>query len=126
MSIPKQLPDTEYVVMQIIWEMEIPTTTARVAAVAEPLKGWHFKTTQTLLRRLMKKGFLSSEKKDGDLYYTPMVTKDEYTKMETELFMEKIHGQSLKGFISTLYSDKKPSDTDLAEIEEWFKNRKQP
>ncbi|MCL2662013.1 MAG: BlaI/MecI/CopY family transcriptional regulator [Oscillospiraceae bacterium] len=126
MSILKQLPDTEYAIMQIIWEMEIPTTTARVAAVAEPLKGWHYKTTQTLLRRLMKKGFLSSEKKDGDLYYTPMVTKDEYTKMETELFMEKIHGKSLKGFISTLYSDKKPSNADLAEIEEWFKNRKQP
>jgi len=124
MSIPKQLPDTEFVIMQIIWEQEIPTTTAKVAAVAEPLKGWHFKTTQTLLRRLIKKGFLSSEKKDGDLYYTPLVTKDEYTKMETELFMEKIHGKSLKGFISTLYSDKKPSDADLTEMEEWFKNRK--
>ena len=126
MSVPKQLPDTEYVIMQIVWEMEIPTTTARVAAVAEPLKGWHYKTTQTLLRRLMKKGFLAGEKKDGDLYYTPMVTKDEYTKMETELFMEKIHGQSLKGFIITLYSDKKPSDADLPEIEEWFKSKKQP
>ena len=124
MSIPKQLPDTEFVIMQIIWEQEIPTTTAKVAAVAEPLKGWHFKTTQTLLRRLIKKGFLSSEKKDGDLYYTPLVTKDEYTKMETELFMEKIHGKSLKGFISTLYSDKKPSDADLTEMEEWLKNRK--
>jgi len=109
--------------MQIIWEQEIPTTTARVAAVAEPLKGWHFKTTQTLLRRLIKKGFLSSEKKDGDLYYTPAVTKDEYTKMETEMFMEKIHGRSLKGFISTLYSDKKPSDAEIAEMEEWFKNK---
>jgi len=124
MSVQKILPDTEYTIMQIVWEQEIPTTTARVAAVAEPLKGWHFKTTQTLLRRLMKKGFLSSEKKDGDLYYTPIVTKDEYTKMETEMFMEKIHGKSLKGFISTLYSDKKPSDADIAEMEEWFKNRK--
>ena len=124
MSFPIRLPDTEYTIMQIIWEQEIPTTTARVAAVAEPLKGWHFKTTQTLLRRLIKKGFLSSEKKDGDLYYTPAVTKDEYTKMETEMFMEKIHGRSLKGFISTLYSDKKPSDAEIAEMEEWFKNKK--
>jgi len=36
MSIPKPSPETEYVIMQIVWEMEIPTTTARVAAVAEP------------------------------------------------------------------------------------------
>jgi len=36
MSIQKQLPDPEYVIMKIIWEMKIPTTTARVAAVAEP------------------------------------------------------------------------------------------
>ena len=50
MSFPIRLPDTEYTIMQIIWEQEIPTTTAKVAAVAEPLKGWHFKTTQTLLR----------------------------------------------------------------------------
>jgi len=121
MPVPIHLPDTEYTIMQIIWDLDIPTTTAKVAAVAEPLKGWHFKTTQTLLRRLMKKGFLSGEKKDGDLYYTPMVTREEYIKMETEMFMDKIHGKSLKGFISTLYSDKKPSDADLSEMEEWFK-----
>ena len=124
MSAPILLPDTEYTIMQIIWEQEIPTTTSKVAAVAEPLKGWHFKTTQTLLRRLLKKGFLSSEKINGDLFYTPIISKEEYIKRETELFMEKIHGKSLKGFISTLYSDKKPSDADLAEMEEWFKNRK--
>jgi len=121
MSIPSRLPDTEYAVMQIIWELEIPTTTAKVAAIAEPQKGWHFKTTQTLLRRLVKKGFLSSEKQSGDLYYTPIVSREEYTKMETELFMEKIHDRSLKGFISALYSDKKPSEEDIAEIEKWFK-----
>ena len=124
MSIPSRLPDTEYIIMQIIWNQDIPTTTAKVAAIAEPQKGWHFKTTQTLLRRLVKKGFLSSEKQGGDLYYTPVVSQDDYTKMETDLFMEKFHGRSLKGFISALYSDKKPSDADIAEMEEWFKDRK--
>jgi len=110
--------------MQIIWSQETPTTTAKVAVTAEPLKGWHFKTTQTLLRRLVKKGFLSSEKLGGDLYYTPVVSREDYTKMETELFMEKIHGRSLKGFISALYADKKPSQADIAEMEEWLKESK--
>ena len=119
-----RLPDAEYTIMQIIWSQETPTTTAKVAVTAEPLKGWHFKTTQTLLRRLVKKGFLSSEKLGGDLYYTPVVSREDYTKMETELFMEKIHGRSLKGFISALYADKKPSQADIAEMEEWLKESK--
>ena len=124
MSAPSRLPDTEYMIMQIIWNNETPTTTAKVAVAAEPIKGWHFKTTQTLLRRLVKRGFLSIEKLSGDLYYTPIVSQEDYIKMETEHFMEKIHGRSLKGFISALYSDKKPSDADIAEMEKWFKEKK--
>jgi len=121
MSVVSQLPDAEYTVMQIIWDGETPITTAHVSAIAQPLKNWHFKTTQTLLRRLVKKGFLLSEKHGNDLYYSPLVTKEEYVKAETEFFMEKIHGKSLKGFISTFYADKKPSDEDIAEMEKWFK-----
>jgi len=119
-----RLPDAEYTIMQIIWSQETPTTTAKVAVTAEPQRGWHFNTTQTLLRRLVKKGFLSIEKLSGDLYYTPVVSRDDYTKMETELFMEKIHDRSLKGFISALYADKKPSEADIAEMEEWLKGSK--
>ena len=123
MSVPAHLPDAEYAVMQIIWESETPIGTMQVAVIAEPRKGWKFKTTQTLLRRLAQKGFLAIERRGKDLYYSPAVTREAYIKAETALFMEKIHGQSLKGFISALYADKKPSEEDLAEIETWFREK---
>lgn len=118
------LPDAEYAIMQIVWDNQTPISTMQVAVIAEPLKNWKFKTTQTLLRRLVQKEFLSIEKRGKDLYYTPAVTKEDYIKAETELFMEKIHGKSLTGFINALYSDKKPSDKDIEEMEQWFKERK--
>lgn len=118
------LPDAEYAIMQIVWDNQTPISTMQVAVIAEPLKNWKFKTTQTLLRRLVQKEFLSIEKRGKDLYYTPAVTKEDYIKAETELFMEKIHGKSLKGFISALYSDKKPSEKDIEEMEQWFREGK--
>ena len=118
------LPDAEYAIMQIVWEQDMPITTMQAAAIAGPLKGWHFKTVQTLLRRLVTKGFLASEKYGRDLHYTYVITRDEYIQAETDLFMSKIHNKSLKGFISALYADGKPSETDIAEIEAWLNERK--
>jgi hypothetical protein len=50
-----------------------------------------------------------------------LVAQEEYIKAETESFMEKFHKKSLHGLMRAMYSDKKPSDEDIAEIEQWFK-----
>jgi len=120
-----QLPDAEFKIMQIVWNNPVPITSARVEFLLKESKAWHISTVQTLLRRLVKRGFLSTEKIGKELLYTSLVTFDDYLRVETEVFKEKFHKQSLSSLIRAMYSDKKPTDEDIAEIEQWFKNEEE-
>ena len=123
MPVPSQLPDAEFEIMQIIWTQSAPVTSTRVDELISEIKAWHVSTVKTLLRRLVAKGFLSAEKQGKNLLYIPLVTQEEYIKAETELFMEKFHKHSLHGLMCAMYADKKPSEEDIAEMEEWFKDK---
>ena len=122
MPVPSRLPDAEYEIMQIIWSQPAPITSAQVVVLAEPLKNWKPPTVLTLLRRLTNRGFLKSEKHGKDLYHTYVITKEEYIKAETEAFMDRFHKKSLRGLMRAMYSDKKPSAEDIAELEKWLKD----
>ena len=119
----EKLPDAEFEIMQIIWNAPTPITTAQVAERVKGVKDWHLSTVKTLLRRLAARGYLTGEKHGQELYYTSLVTQDEYIQAETELFMEKIHKKSLRGFIRAMYAEAKPSKEDLAEIEKLLQDK---
>ena len=125
MSVPSPIPEAEFEIMRVIWDNPTPITTVRVAALIGETKSWHLSTIKTLLRRLMVRGFLSGEKRGKELYYTPLVTQEDYIKAETDSFMEKFHKKSLRGLMRALYADKRPSDEDIAEMEKWLKAREE-
>ena len=47
----------------------------------------------------------------------------DYVKFETKDFFKFLHGKSLKSIISTLEDSNEITNKDLAELEEWVKNR---
>jgi len=120
-----QLPDAEFEIMQIIWKNPAPITSVQVDILLKEAKSWHVSTVKTLLRRLVGRGFLAAEKTGKELLYTPLVSFDEYLRAETEVFMEKFHKKSLHGLMRAMYADKKPSDEDIAEIEQWLKENEE-
>ena len=122
MSVPSQIPEAEFEIMRVVWNNPSPITTVQAYDLIGESKSWHFSTVKTLLRRLMTRGFLAAEKCGKELYYTALVTQDEYIKVETDSFMEKFHKKSLHGLMCAMYADKKPSDEDLAEMEKWLKD----
>jgi predicted transcriptional regulator len=115
-----QLPDAEFRIMQVIWNNPAPITSAQVDMNLKESKAWHVSTVKTLLRRLVDRGYLSAEKNGKEFFYTFLVSQDEYLHAETEFFMEKFHKKSLRGLMRAMYAGRKPSDEDIAEIEEWF------
>jgi len=116
-----QLPDAEFEIMQVIWNNPAPITSTQVDILVNRQKTWHISTVQTLLRRLVGRGFLSAEKNGKERLYTPLVSHDEYLRTETEIFMEKFSKKSPSALIRAMYAGKKPSDDEIIEIEKWFK-----
>ena len=114
-----QLPDSEFAIMQIVWEHPVPVSKTQVAGFAEPERGWKPQTVYTLLNLLVEKGFLHTEKQGKERYYTPLVTKDAYYNQETGRFMKLFHKNSLTGLMSALFSNR-VKEEDIAELTEWI------
>ena len=119
-----QLPDAELIVMQTIWEHKTPISGLRVTELLKPIKKWKHQTVSTLLSRLTDKGFLSSEKRGKERFYTPHVVREDYLSQETDRFIKDFHKNSLTGLMRALISAGDVTDDDLNELTVWLKNQR--
>lgn len=117
-KIPR-LPESEFTVMQIVWEHPSPISINQVTAAAEPTRSWTVQTVYTLLTRLVEKGFLYTVKRGRERIYTPLVSQDDYLNQETGWFFQTFHKNSVPRLMNALFQ--KATKEDLTEIEAWLK-----
>ncbi len=123
----KRLPDAELEIMKVIWHNPCPISTREVKQLidSETDKVWAQQTLQTLLNRLIAKGYLAKDKRGKEYIYTPLVAEKDYVEYESEQFLKKMHGNSVVGLMQTLFDSKNISDEDISELEKMFRERKQ-
>ena len=85
---------------------------------------WKAQTVNSLLLRLVKRGFLRTEKKGKERMYFPTVSKEDYLKFETGNFLKQYHNNSFLNLVNTLYSDNSLTDEDIDELLQWVKERR--
>ena len=119
----KKLPDSQFKIMQIIWQYAPPMSTNQIIACLDSDKAWTPQTVLTLLIRLVNKGFLHSEKIGKERIYSPLITQEDYLLVETESFFDKFHGNSVRSFVNTLYDGEKLSDKEIADLRDWLDER---
>ena len=116
----KKLPDAEFELMRIVWQNTSPMSTNQIIACLDTDNTWKPQTVLTLLVRLIEKGFLESEKKGKERIYSPLISREKYLSAETERFFDKLHGNSIRSLVSTLYDGKKLSDEEIADLRDWL------
>lgn len=119
----KKLPDAEFDVMAAMWAGEPPVNTAYLMEAVGKDKGWKAPTLISFLVRLEDRGYIVSEKKGKERYYTPVADRDKYMQSVTEDFVEHYHGGSFVHLMDTLYKDKSLSEKDIDELLEWLKSK---
>lgn len=121
-----RLSDAEYDLMELIWRLEPPVTTAMLYEQIRraELTAWKPQTVLTFLHRMEKKHFLLSEKCGRERYYTPKVTREEYIQSETENFLKRYHGNSVASFVDSLQVADMTGE-DLDELERWLKEQEE-
>ncbi|WP_243156030.1 BlaI/MecI/CopY family transcriptional regulator [Clostridium sp. C2-6-12] len=119
----KKIPEAELEVMKIIWNNETPISTSRIKEICKEEKknSWTVSTLQTLLNRLIERGFLNTEKRGKERIYSPKIMEEEYLEFETKMFLKKVHGNSFPSLINTLYRSKEINKNDIEELYKWFK-----
>ena len=111
-----RLPDAEFIVMKTVWRGGGEATSADVMKELEGKKDWAVTTVLNLLARLVERQFLRVSKKGKTNIYTALISEEAYLEIESKSFLERIHGNSLKSFMASLYSQGTISPEDIDEL----------
>lgn len=115
-----KLGEVEMRFADIIWENE-PLASGELVKLAEAKLSWKKSTTYTILRKLCQKGILQNE--EGIV--SALITKAEYTALQSERFVEDTFSGSLPKFLAAFSLRKKLSDHEIEEIQQFIDQHKE-
>lgn len=96
----EKIPHSEFKIMQIFWESDKVLTSRDIVHIMS--HEWKQTTTLTLLSRLVRRGFLSSEKKPTYTKYKVLVDKKIYLEFETSDFLKNVHDNSVASLVDSV------------------------
>ena len=121
----KRLPETEFEIMSYLWDQEPPFTTTMVMDKMGKEKDWKIQTVVSLFGRLTERGFLRVEKGEGrERAFYPIISREEYLRMETENFVTHYHKSSFSSLFNALQGDQL-SEAHLRELDDWLQKQKE-
>lgn len=112
----RKLPDTELQVMQAIWHSETPISTVAIQEELQKERPWNLSALQTLLGRLVRRGFLETEKQGKSRYYAPLVTEESYLMEDSRRYFERWTGGSLRDLVACLYENHSVTREELEDL----------
>lgn len=119
-----KIPDTELEIMQVIWSNPTPIATSEVKKILEKERPWSIGALQTLLNRLIDRGFLKGEMHGKSKTYTPLVSEMDYIVVESKSFLKRLSGNSITRLVTSLYDAKSISDDDLDELNAFIEEKR--
>jgi len=126
MTAIKKLPDAEFEIMNIVWQLTPPVTSGMLMEQLnrENRKVWKAQTVHTLLGRLVERGFLKTEKLGKERFFEPLVERDDYLQYETQSFVKQYYGGSRLNLINTLYQGEGLSGDEIDELVKWVNDQR--
>lgn len=110
------ITDAELEIMQVLWE----NGKCDLNRILKELKGDTDKnknTIKTLLRRLMLKGSVESEKTNSrETVYIPKVSKDKFLSNQNESFLKKLYNGKTGNLLLNFVENKKVSKEELQKL----------
>lgn len=111
-----KISETEWEIMKVLWS-KAPCSASEVIdtlMAADP--SWHPKTIKTFLTRLVSKGALGFQKEGRAYVYLPLVKQEECVAAESESFLDRVFGGSLKPMLAHFVERKKLTSAEIREL----------
>lgn len=116
----KELTKAEEQIMQVLWRLEKGFLKDIVEAMPEPKPA--YPTVSTVIRVLVRKGFVDHNTYGKVHEYYPAIKKDEYFKRQLKGMVSNFFENSWQGF-ATFFSNADLSVKDLEAIKEEIDNQ---
>ena len=111
-----RLSDSEWTLMNVLWE-HAPCTITQLVALLQGETGWTKHTVITMLSRLGAKGAVRYEEGERAKRFYPTIDRAATQRQETRSFLSRLYGGSLKLMVNTLVGDDRLSEEDLAALD---------
>ena len=120
----KQLTKAETQVMNALWSLpeEGANSSEIMARMPEPKPA--LTTLLTFLKILKEKGYVMTEKVGKALRFTPVVSREQYTRQYMNEVKNTFFGGSLSSLVSFFAKEEQLSDKEVDELLQIIKNRK--
>ena len=118
-NLMKNIPSitqTEWLIMQVVWKRGQASSQQIVDDLIVLDGSWHPKTAKTLLSRLVKKKALGFGKEGRGYIYRPLVKEEECVGAETDSFLDRMFGGSLKPMLAHFVEKQKLSPKEIKEL----------
>lgn len=115
-----RLPDSELDIMLVLWKHQPPMSRMEIEKVVNEKKTLAPTTILSLLSRLEKKNYVEVSREGKMNLYTPLISQEEYQQKESKSVLEKLYGNSLKKFVTSLYQGKKMDEDDIRELQDFL------
>lgn len=117
----QRLSESELDIMLVLWNGTPPMTRPEIEKVINTRKNLAPTTILSLLTRLESKKFVEVTKQGKMNLYTPLISQTDYQAYESQSVLEKLYGNSLKKFVTSLYQGKKISSEEIHELSDFLK-----
>lgn len=110
----EKLFDSEAKVMEIIWDKG-PLSAKEISLIAADTIGWNKNTTYTVIKKLEAKGFIRRD--EPGFICTPLVSREQMQKQETESLINRFFGGSKKALFSALIDKEDLTEEQAEELQ---------
>ncbi len=110
----KTISESEWVVMEYLWENPLATITEIRKALSA--NGWSDSTIKTLVRRLVSKKAVAINDEEPVFRYKPLLSKNECRLKETKNFLNRVYNGSVSMLVTNLASESNLNEKETAEL----------
>ncbi|WP_144529924.1 penicillinase repressor BlaI [Peribacillus simplex] len=109
------ISESEWEIMNVLWD-KAPQTANDIIGSLQESTHWKPKTIRTLLDRLVQKDVVGVNKNLRVYTFYPLYTQEECQRAETESFLNRIYGGTLKSMLVQFIQEDTLSDDDINEL----------
>lgn len=114
------MTEAESLLAELIWEKEPVGSGELVKLAAERLE-WKKSTTYTVLRKICENEIFVNQ----DSVVTSLISKEEYTRLKGERYLEENYNGSLPGFVAAFLKKQKLSKKEIEELAQMIEDYKE-
>lgn len=118
----KKLTKKEDQIMQVVWQLKAAFIREIIDALPEPKP--HYNTVATIVKILVKKGFLQSELLGNTHRYSPAVDFEDYRDGDLEDIKKKYFGNSFPKMLAHFAKKESLTEAEKEELIKIIKSKK--